>query len=119
MDDQFQTLAMLESRVGREKIVQLLAGHRTNVDDAIGQIAAMTAEPDIDTLKFIAHRMIGSCGSLGFSRISTIFAELEAAAIAGRMAVLAELTAKLNAENGALNEAVHARYPEIASGTAS
>jgi len=114
-DPDFQTLALLEKQAGRTAVVKLLGNHRQNVTQTIAELEKITGNIDRDHIHMIAHRMQGSCGSLGFHRLSALFSDMDKAVMDGNHEQVIKYIQEVVHENEILADGVRQYYPEILS----
>jgi HPt (histidine-containing phosphotransfer) domain-containing protein len=108
------TLTALEGRLGRDRVVRVVAAQLSNGRDVARRLSAFEIAPDAAAVKALAHQLAGSSGSIGLLRLSGEAASAERAA---GTAVLPELAAVVRGLRLCLEaslEALCRRYPEAA-----
>jgi HPt (histidine-containing phosphotransfer) domain-containing protein len=107
------TLTELERRLGRDRVMKVVAAQITNGREMSRRLAALELAPDAVTIKALAHQMAGSSGSIGLLRLSDQAVALELAASDVDSAALLRLVRDLRDCLDASLAVLHAQYPEI------
>ena len=108
------TLTELEKRLGRERIMRVVAAQIANARDLVKRLTELEAAPDAAQIKALAHQIAGSSGSIGLLHLSDTAVALETdagavepSALSGRVRGLRECLEE--------SEAVLRRqFPELA-----
>jgi HPt (histidine-containing phosphotransfer) domain-containing protein len=71
------TLTELERRLGRERIMRVVAAQVANAKELAKRLIELEAAPDVAQIKALAHQIAGSSGSIGLLRLSDTAVALE------------------------------------------
>jgi|GEM_PF-6596744 HPt (histidine-containing phosphotransfer) domain-containing protein len=108
------TLRELERRVGRERVIRVVAAQIATGRDLSRRLSALELAPDPALIKALAHQLAGSSGSIGLHRLSEEAARLEYASPLVEPSSLAPLVRNLRQCLESSESALHAEFPELA-----
>ena len=63
--------------VGRETVANLLDTYTHTTDETLAHLRTAVSSKDVEQIRFHAHRLKGSSGTLGFLRVYALCKELE------------------------------------------
>jgi HPt (histidine-containing phosphotransfer) domain-containing protein len=107
------TLTELERRLGRDRIMKVVAAQMVNGREMARRLAALELAPDSVLIKALAHQIAGSSGSIGLIRLSNQAVSVELAATDAESSALVPMVRTLCDCIDAALDALRARYPEI------
>jgi HPt (histidine-containing phosphotransfer) domain-containing protein len=70
-------LNILEQRLGRERIVKVVAAQLSHGVELLAALATLEQAPDRARIRAIAHQIAGSSGSIGLARLGETAGTLE------------------------------------------
>jgi len=108
------TLTELERRLGRERVMKVVAAQMANGRELSKRLGGLELAPDPGLIKALAHQLAGSSGSIGLLALSDQAVALELAAAGADSAALAPPVRALRHCLDASLAALRAQYPEIA-----
>jgi HPt (histidine-containing phosphotransfer) domain-containing protein len=106
-------LTELERRLGRDRIVKVVAAQVANGHDMARRFATLELAPDAALLKSLAHQIAGSSGSIGLARLSTLAASVELDAPAAAADTLPGLARAMRDGIEAALAALATHFPEV------
>jgi len=110
---ELMTLTELERRLGRERILKVVAAQMANGRELSRRLGALEIAPDPVLIKALAHQLAGSSGSIGLLRLSDQAVALELAVADAGPGTLAPLVRDLRDCLDASLAVLNAQYPEI------
>ena len=110
---ELMTLTELERRLGRDRVLKVVAAQMANGTELSRRLGALELAPDPVPIKALAHQLAGSSGSIGLLRLSDQAIALELAAAGAGPGALAPLVRDLRDCLDASLAALRSQYPEV------
>ncbi|HEV2673435.1 MAG TPA: Hpt domain-containing protein [Aliidongia sp.] len=107
-------LTILEQRLGRERVVKVVAAQLSHGAELLQALTALQQAPDPARIKAIAHQMAGSSGSIGLTKLGEMAGALEMEAPDLPPGALGEAVGRLMAQMRASFARLVEIYPEAA-----
>lgn len=102
----------LERRLGRERVLRVVAAQMANGRELLRRISALEISPEPALVKTLAHQIAGSSGSVGLRRLGEQAALLERTASDAALPALALRLRDLRHCMEASQAALRAEFPE-------
>jgi two-component system sensor histidine kinase/response regulator len=104
-------LRELGEQAGSDILAELVPSFLDDADAQLRALGAAVADADVDTVVRIAHRLKGSCATIGAQRASHICSELEQLAhsrdLGSGADLVRDLAAELKVAQARLDEEIH------------
>ena len=109
-------LNILEQRLGRERVVKVVAAQLSHGAELLQALMALEQAPDPARIRAIAHQMAGSSGSIGLTRLGEMAGALDLQVPDLSPDALADAVRELVAQMRSSFARLTEIYPEAAPG---